>query len=140
MAFVNESQRTGPYHGKSETGSIGPGQYHNEGKNHKELMSNLYPKKNAPFNTKVRRDFASMRKFIFVILTMTVTTWFAETIQDTPGPGQYEIKGDFESSIYLRSMDEKGTYLSQDNGHLNMKKQLYSKADKNLSSLRSIQH
>lgn len=42
--------------------------------------------------------------------------------------------------MYLRSMDEKGTYLSQDNGHLNMKKQLYTKIDKNLSSLRSIQH
>ena len=63
---------------------------------------------------------------------------FTETNTDTPGPGQYQVKSEFESNMYMKSMDEKGTYLSSENGHLNMKKQIYSKFEKNLASLRSI--
>ena len=43
------------------------------------------------------------------------------------GPGAYKIKSEFELNRYIRDMDDKGTYLSLDNGHLNQKKQMYAK-------------
>lgn len=60
--------------------------------------------------------------------------------QITPGPGEYIAKkSDFEAVKYQKKMDEKGTYLSMDNGHLNQKKQLYSKFDKNRDYNKTIQ-
>jgi hypothetical protein len=33
------------------------------------------------------------------------------------------MRSDFDLNKYVKQMDEKGTYLSMDNGHLNQKKQ-----------------
>jgi len=38
---------------------------------------------------------------------------------DGPGPGHYRLKSDFDMNKYIKSMDERGTYLTIDNGHLN---------------------
>ena len=46
-----------------------------------------------------------------------------------PGPGHYRINSEFDSNQYIKSMDEKGTYISKENGHMNQKKQIYSKFD-----------
>lgn len=35
------------------------------------------------------------------------------------GPGEYKAKSDFDLNKYVREMDERGTYLTIDNGHLN---------------------
>lgn len=37
----------------------------------------------------------------------------------TIGPGEYKAKSDFDLNKYVREMDERGTYLTIDNGHLN---------------------
>ena len=55
MAFVNLSPK-GIFQNSSPTLSIGPGSYDIDGSTHKELMSVLYPKKNAPFMTTEARD------------------------------------------------------------------------------------
>ena len=36
-----------------------------------------------------------------------------------PGPGHYRVHSDFETIKYIKEMDDKGTYLTIDNGHLN---------------------
>ena len=51
MAFVSESERDLSYIKPSQTGIIGPGEYHNEGQEHKDAMSAIYPKKKVPFNS-----------------------------------------------------------------------------------------
>ena len=38
------------------TGQLGPGEYHNEGAEHKEAMDAIYPKKKVPFNTQLSRQ------------------------------------------------------------------------------------
>jgi hypothetical protein len=54
MAFVSESTREhNSFIKKSETGVIGPGEYHNEGLVHKQAMEAIYPKKLVPFNTQL---------------------------------------------------------------------------------------
>jgi len=45
MAFVHESERNNSFIKQSETGDIGPGEYHNEGLEHKRAMVAIYPKK-----------------------------------------------------------------------------------------------
>ena len=52
MAFVNESPRNTVGHIKgSASGSLGPGEYHNEGQLHRMAMDAIYPKKLVPFNS-----------------------------------------------------------------------------------------
>ena len=46
-----------------------------------------------------------------------------------PGPGHYNIKSNFDSIKYLKSMDDSGNYLENKNGHLNQKRQIYNKYD-----------
>ena len=35
------------------------------------------------------------------------------------GPGQYTLKSKFDNVKYIKSLDNQGTYLSIENGHLN---------------------
>jgi len=56
MAFVNESIRDPSFIPVSTSGNIGPGEYHNEGLNHKLAMEAIYPKKEVPFNTQLQRS------------------------------------------------------------------------------------
>ena len=51
MAFVSETNRDPTFIGKSSTGNLGPGEYHNEGMIHKQAMEAIYPKKSIPFNS-----------------------------------------------------------------------------------------
>jgi|TARA_B110000285_G_C15036101_1_gene569336 hypothetical protein len=41
----------------------------------------------------------------------------------SPGPGAYGFRSEFDLNKYVKKMDEKGTYLTMENGHLNQKKQ-----------------
>ena len=51
MAFVNESIRSQTFIGKSASGNLGPGEYYNEGLQHKQAMEAIYPRKIVPFNS-----------------------------------------------------------------------------------------
>ena len=51
MAFVSESVRNPTFIGQPASGSLGPGEYHNEGLLHKQAMEAIYPKKVVPFNS-----------------------------------------------------------------------------------------
>ena len=42
------------------------------------------------------------------------------------GPGAYQLRSDFDSVKYIKQLDNHGTYLTIDNGHLNQRKQQYS--------------
>jgi len=53
------------------------------------------------------------------LITNNLISWLAN---DTPGPGHYRLKSDFETNQYIKAMDDKGTYLTIENGHLNQKK------------------
>lgn len=56
MAFVTESPRNCVGHIKgSASGSLGPGEYHNEGQLHRMAMDAIYPKKMVPFNSQMNR-------------------------------------------------------------------------------------
>ena len=44
------------------------------------------------------------------------------------GPGSYQFRSDFDLNKYIKEMDERGTYLTIDNGHLNQKKQPFLKS------------
>lgn len=35
------------------------------------------------------------------------------------GPGEYKVRSEFDLNKYIKEMDERGTYLTIDNGHLN---------------------
>ena len=35
------------------------------------------------------------------------------------GPGAYQFQSPFDQNKYVKEMDDKGTYLTLDNGHLN---------------------
>ena len=56
MAFTSESPRKlGLYIKPSPSGSLGPGQYYNEGYHHRIAMETIYPKKQVPFNSNSSR-------------------------------------------------------------------------------------
>ena len=56
MAFVTESPRNTQNHIRgSASGSLGPGEYHNEGQLHRMAMDAIYPKKLVPFNSQSNR-------------------------------------------------------------------------------------
>ena len=38
------------------------------------------------------------------------------------GPGAYQMRSDFDSVKYVKQLDNQGTYLTIDNGHLNQRK------------------
>lgn len=59
MAFVSESIRNTSYLPNSQTGDIGPGEYHLEGEIHKQAMAMVYPKKQVPFNTQLKRQLGN---------------------------------------------------------------------------------
>jgi len=104
MAFVSESYRDNSFIAKSTSGPLGPGEYFNEGLMHKQAMEAIYPKKHVPFQSTIERNDGS------------------DWPNDTPGPGHYRLKSDFETNQYIKAMDDKGTYLTIENGHLNQKK------------------
>ena len=70
-------------------------------------MEAIYPKKQVPFNSNTSRS----RKVE------------PNLKEQTPGPGSYQFRSEFDLNKYVKSMDENGTYLSFKNGHLNMMKQ-----------------
>lgn len=80
-------------------------------------MQAIYPKKGVPFNSQNERKTSHA------------------AYNDTPGPGHYRLKSDFEMNQYIKSMDDKGTYLTIENGHLNQKRQMYSKFEEPSSTL-----
>ena len=41
------------------------------------------------------------------------------------GPGHYNHSSNFDLNTYVKSLDDKGTYLANENGHINRKKQMY---------------
>ena len=43
------------------------------------------------------------------------------------GPGAYKVRSEFDLNKYIKELDDRGTYLTIENGHLNQKRQLYSK-------------
>ena len=52
MAFVSESPRNTQAHVRGTgSGTLGPGEYYNEGHLHKLAMEAIYPKKMVPFNS-----------------------------------------------------------------------------------------
>ena len=120
MAFVSESARDMAQHVKqTASGQLGPGEYYNEGNLHKMAMEAIYPKKTAPFNSNqswqvvggvVRDDGRANKK------------------STSPGPGAYKVRSEFDLNKYIKEFDDRGTYLTIENGHLNQKKQMYSKA------------
>jgi hypothetical protein len=65
-------------------------------------MAALYPKKTAPFNqTEMRMKNGSSNKVV------------------QPGPGSYENTSTFEKTIVLKGLQNKDSFLVNDNGHLN---------------------
>ena len=129
MAFVSEAERRpGISVVQSASGGIGPGEYHNEGYLHKRAMQTIYPKKAVPFNAVSKRGLSRGisgvraginsspgKLLVFVNLNFVVVV----------GPGQYKMASDFDLNSYRKAMDDKGTYLTLDNGHLNQKRQMY---------------
>ena len=43
------------------------------------------------------------------------------------GPGHYKVRSEFDLNKYIKEFDDRGTYLTIENGHLNQKKQLYQR-------------
>lgn len=79
MAFVSASPKNINFINKTSSAMIGPGQYDVDSSQHKQIMSILRPKKNAPFNATTGRGL------------------LANKSSKTPGPGEYESKvGIFE--------------------------------------------
>jgi len=71
---------------------------------HKEVMQVLFPKKNVPFNTVENRDS---------VLSMNKDN-------KNPGPGTYhQGRSDFATMMASRGIGDEGTYLINDNGHIN---------------------
>jgi len=42
------------------------------------------------------------------------------------GPGQYNARSDFERTLFLKGVSEKGTFFINDNGHVNQRVQNYA--------------
>jgi hypothetical protein len=42
------------------------------------------------------------------------------------GPGAYNMMSEFEKTRYSKELDDNNTYLTNDNGHLNRKTQIYA--------------
>jgi len=73
-------------------------------------MQTIYPKKAVPFNAVSHRGLCLNRDAS------------GGGTNSSPGPGQYKVSSDFDLNSYRKAMDDKGTYLTLDNGHLNQKR------------------
>ena len=131
MAFVNEAVRDMQTHvQKTGSGQLGPGEYYNEGNLHKMAMEAIYPKKTAPFNSNqgwdvvgaiVKDDGRANKK-------NTSPGKFHSFHQPNylysqlSGPGTYKVRSEFDLNKYIKELDDRGTYLTIENGHLNQKR------------------
>lgn len=88
-------------------------------------MQTIYPKKAVPFNAVSNRGLnrevsgggtnSSPGKLLVLFLNLFIFSLIT-------GPGQYKLASDFDLNSYRKAMDDKGTYLTLDNGHLNQKR------------------
>lgn len=107
MAFVSESKRDSAHlYVAPTTGSLGPGEYHNEGYLHKQTIEAIYPKRFAPFNSGSTRKIGSY------------STSVSEVKNLSPGPGAYNMKSNFDIVKYVRQLDDRGTYVKNTGGTL----------------------
>ena len=85
-------------------------------------MEAIYPKKTAPFNSNKNWE---------VVGNVIKDDGRTYNKNASPGPGTYKVRSEFDLNKYIKELDDRGTYLTIENGHLNQKRQMYSKiADK----------
>lgn len=73
-------------------------------------MSALYPKKVAPFNATEARQLGKT----------------SSPKLEVPGPGSYQsLRSDFSKTLAAKGIGEAGSYLVNDNGHINQRTQSY---------------
>ena len=114
MAFVNEAPRNTTHHvQKTASGQLGPGEYFNEGNLHKMAMEAIYPKKTAPFNSNNGWE---------VVGQIVKDDGRVNKKNTSPGPGTYKVRSEFDLNKYIKELDDRGTYLTIENGHLNQKR------------------
>ena len=72
---------------QSASGSLGPGEYHNEGHLHKLAMEAVFPKKQVPFNSQAIRKIAEPDAKPMVNAKRNVSPGKLLKIDDFIGPG-----------------------------------------------------
>lgn len=94
---------------------IGPGAYDPESVRHKELVSTLYPRKQAPFNATESRQLGKTSSPKLEIPGNHLCNW-----KIAVGPGSYQsLRSDFSRTLAAKGIAEAGSYLINDNGHIN---------------------
>jgi hypothetical protein len=107
---------------KNSNEHIGPATYDTEGRAHKELMQALYPKKKAPFNkTEIRESPLLQPQNMRNLPGKSQTLHRIFIILFGIGPGHYSVDREISNSMsaYKSFPMEYGTYIINDNGHMN---------------------
>lgn len=76
-------------------------------------MEAIYPKKLVPFNSQ------ATRAVVGPVVRQTEEPSREAAKQGSPGPGAYKVRSEFDLNKYIKEYDDKGTYLTIENGHLN---------------------
>jgi hypothetical protein len=91
-------------------------------------MEAIYPKKTAPFNSNqgwevvgaiVRDDGRANKKNTSPGKYRTAVMHLNEFSFSFLGPGTYKVRSEFDLNKYIKELDDRGTYLTIENGHLN---------------------
>ena len=128
MAFVSQSERKMDYVKHTASGELGPGNYLQTTNVVQDTIQQIYPKKQAPFNQTGKRevnDKQPANKFQLnrpgKIVSYNLQHIYNKLNSFYLGPGQYKIKGEFDKVKYIKEMDQNGTFLMMDNGHINQR-------------------
>jgi hypothetical protein len=105
---------------------LGPGTYDIDHTVHKEVMAVLFPKKKVPFNIKENRDVVE------AYIPPKHETPGKPTVQlIVLGPGAYYPgRSDFARMMAANGVGPDGTFLFNDNGHINQRSQSYVSLNK----------